>query len=57
MLLLAFLDLKAANTLIMCRSDQLFFLIIRLTSPKIIDPSLMLISRMVQRVWHFWLNL
>jgi len=46
---LAVLALKVANTLIMCHSDIVFVLIIRLTSPTIIDGSLTRISRMGQR--------
>ena len=45
----AFLALKVANTLIICYSDHVFSLIIGLTRPKIVNTSLMIISRIGQQ--------
>ena len=50
---LAYLALKAANTLIMYYSDHVFYLIIRLTRPKIVDASLTLIHRIGQRACYY----
>jgi len=50
---LAFLGLQAANTSIMCNSDHVFWLIMRLARPKIVDASLMLISKIGQRRCHY----
>ena len=49
---LAILALKAANTLIMCYSDHVFCLIMRVTRPEIVDALLTLISRVGQRACH-----
>jgi len=50
---LAVLGLQAANTSIMCNSDHVFWLIMRLARPKIVDASLMLISKIGQRGCHY----
>jgi len=50
---LAFLASKAANTLIMCYSDHVLCLIMRLTRPEIVEVSLTLISRIGQWVCQY----
>jgi len=57
MSMLASLALKAANTSMICHSDDVFCLIIRLTTQQIVDAALTLIARMGQRACHYLFNL